>query len=151
MPSPTEIRPPATAEAAPAAQATARSGRRAHILVVDDDDAVCRMITLALEIAGHEVTSVCQARQALALLETNHFDLVITDLVMPDVEGIEIIMRVSQAHTPVPVVAISGEGADGPEEYLGIARLLGATCTLPKPFDCRRLLQVVEDALAAGR
>lgn len=123
---------------------------RARILVVDDDPAVCRMLAMALEIAGHEVLTSLHARQGLAYLESTPVDLVITDLVMPEVEGIEIIMRVSQAHPQVPIVAISGAGADGPDEYLAIARLLGAHRTLSKPFDCRQLLQTV-DELLAGR
>lgn len=126
------------------------STRRAHILVVDDDPAVCRMLQLALEIPGHHVTTISRAREAMAHLESSPVELLITDLVMPDVEGIEIIMRVSQAYPKIPIVAISGEGADGPEEYLAIARLLGAHRTLSKPFDCRRLIAVVDELLPAG-
>jgi DNA-binding NtrC family response regulator len=121
---------------------------RAQILVVDDDPAVCRMLQVALEICGHQVVTISHARTALSYLETNPVDLVITDLVMPDVEGIEIIMRVNHVHPSIPIVAISGEGADGPEEYLSIARLLGAHRTLSKPFDCRQLLQLVSELLA---
>lgn len=133
-----------------AAPDPADSVPRARILVVDDDPAVCRMLQMALEIANHEVLTISHARTAIAYLESNPIDMVITDLVMPEVEGIEIIMRVSHVHPTIPIVAISGEGADGPEEYLSIARLLGAHRTLSKPFDCRQLLKVV-DELLAGR
>ncbi len=140
-----------TAVVAPDVRERASTSRRAAILVVDDDPAVCRMLKLALEIDGHEVTTISHAREAMAFLESNTMDLVVTDLVMPDVEGIEIIMRVSQSHPEVPIIAISGEGADGPEEYLAIARLLGAHRTLSKPFDCRQLIQVVGELLAPSR
>jgi two-component system, chemotaxis family, chemotaxis protein CheY len=132
------------------ADPTATATKRARILVVDDDSAVCRMLEMALDIAGHDVVSIMDARVAISYLESNLVDLVITDLVMPDIEGIEVIMRVSHVHPTIPIVAISGEGAEGPEEYLSIARLLGAHRTLSKPFDCRQLLEVV-DQLLAGR
>ena len=124
---------------------------RARILVVDDDPAVCRMIEMTLDIAGHEVITILDARTAINFLESNTVDLVITDLVMPDTEGIEIIMRVSHVHPTIPIVAISGEGAEGPEEYLSIARLLGAHRTLSKPFDCRQLIEIVDQLLAGQR
>jgi DNA-binding NtrC family response regulator len=136
-----------TAAVASASGAASPRSRRAQILVVDDDAAVCRMLKMALEIDGHDVTTISNAREAMAHLESSLVELVITDLVMPDVEGIEIIMRVSQAYPTVPIVAISGEGADGPEEYLAIARLLGAHRTLSKPFDCRQLIAVVDELL----
>jgi DNA-binding NtrC family response regulator len=120
---------------------------RARILVIDDDPAVCRMLQLAIEICGHEVLTISNARQALSFIETEPVDLVITDLVMPEVEGIEIIMRLNHVHPSIPILAISGEGADGPDEYLSIARLLGAHRTLPKPFDCRQLMRVVDELL----
>jgi DNA-binding NtrC family response regulator len=121
---------------------------RARILVIDDDAAVCRMLEMALDIAGHEVIAIQDARTAISFLESNTVNMVITDLVMPETEGIEIIMRVSHVHPTIPIVAISGEGADGPEEYLSIARLLGAHRTLSKPFDCRQLIEIVEQLLA---
>jgi DNA-binding NtrC family response regulator len=131
-------------------EAATTATKRARILVVDDDSAVCRMLEMALEIAGHDVVTILDARTAISYLESNMVDLVITDLVMPDIEGIEVIMRVSHVQPTIPIVAISGEGAEGPEEYLSIARLLGAHRTLSKPFDCRQLVDVV-DELLAGR
>lgn len=137
--------------AAPAPNGAAGGTPRARVLVIDDDPAVCRMLQLALEIAGYAVTSLSHPREALAHLESQAVDLVITDLVMPDVEGIEIIMRASRAQRPLPIIAISGAGADGPDDYLAIARLLGADRTLSKPFDCRQLLDMVDELLARGR
>ena len=98
--------------------------------------------------AGYTVTTASGGVEALKLIHNNPFDLVITDLIMPDKEGLEIIMALCR-HTPRPkIIAMSGGGRIDAKEYLAPARLLGAQRTLAKPFSNAELLEAVAQVLA---
>ena len=122
--------------------------RQQHILLVDDDEAVRSVLRRGLERAGYEVREAGEGGAALKLLASAPADLVITDLVMPDMEGIELILALRKTHPKLPVIAMSGGGrAVGPGSYLQIARACGAVKILAKPFATEQLLAALQELL----
>ena len=103
----------------------------------------------ALLVFGHEVLLAAPAMQALQLYDPQTVSLVITDLIMPDMEGVELIMALRRRHPGVKVIAISGGGRNVPEAYLRIAQRVGALKTLAKPFPLETLRAAVQECLAA--
>ena len=127
----------------------------ALILVIEDDAPLRAAIRRVLESAGHRVVDAAHGGAALARLEQTDLDLVVTDLLMPEVEGIEVLTAARRRNPDLPVLVISG--GFGPErtgtsglgvDYLRMARQLGATRTLAKPFGRAELLQAVNACLA---
>lgn len=110
------------------------------ILVVDDDPEVRHVLRAILESAGYLVAEADNGRQALVECRQQRVDLIITDLVMPDVEGIETIKIVRKTYPGLRIIAISGAFGG---EYLRIAQLLGADVALPKPLRMDSLLAAV--------
>lgn len=117
------------------------------ILVIDDDASVREVVSEMLRLEGHEVTIAENGREAIPLLAANRFDLVITDLIMPEKEGIETISEIRRTDSKIPIVAISGGGRLGPGDYLETARYIGADATLAKPFARQELLATIEALL----
>jgi len=115
------------------------------ILVIDDARSALQIVEDMLVEAGHEVTSCLNSREVPSLLETKTFDLILTDIYMPDYDGLEIIRETKWICPHVPIVALSG--LTGSRDLLPIARHLGACQTLQKPFSKGTLLNVVEAAL----
>ena len=122
--------------------------RQQHILLVDDDEAVRSVLRRGLVRAGYEVREAGDGRAALKLLASAPADLVITDLVMPEMEGIEFILALRKTHPKLPVIAMSGGGrAVGPDNYLKIARACGAMKILAKPFETEQLLTAMQELI----
>ena len=121
------------------------------ILLVDDDDLGRGAVHRMLEHAGYSVRSTGIGLEALAHYRNDPADLVITDLIMPDTDGLEMIQRLREMNPKVRVLAISGGGRVEAEEYLSVARKFGAVGILPKPFTAAELRQAVEAALADPR
>ena len=119
----------------------------ARILVVDDNEVVRRIIRQALEFEGHDVEVAENGNRALDHFRERVADLVITDIVMPEKEGIETILELRLLDTDVKILAISGGGLFSPGAYLSSATLLGADGSLAKPFTARELIVVVDDLL----
>jgi CheY-like chemotaxis protein len=115
----------------------------ARILVVDDDEHVLTLLTNLLRRSGFDVVQAANGFKALRLLESMPVDLVITDLVMPDMEGIETIRRLRAAGM-TRIIAISGSGMG----YLDYAAKLGASTTLAKPFAPPEIVDAVQQLLA---
>ena len=103
-----------------------------RILLVDDDDLSRGAVHKMLERAGYSVQSTGHGSEAIARYKTEPADLVITDLIMPDTDGLEIIQELRRTHPAVRVLAISGGGRVDAEEYLSVARKFGAIGVLPK-------------------
>ena len=120
----------------------------ARILVIDDDEILNDMIVQLLSEAGYEVEGARDGSYGLNLLETNLFDLVITDIVMPEKEGLETIIAIHNKSKTVPIIAISGGGRLGPKEYLQMAQHLGADYAFQKPFDNEPFLAAVRECLS---
>jgi CheY-like chemotaxis protein len=119
----------------------------ARILVVDDEDWVRVSVTTVLRRAGHHVTTADDGEDALGKFHPGHFDLVITDIVMPRREGIETLRAVRKLETGIRIIAMSESDGDH-GFYLKAAAALGADATLEKPFTAADLLLIVEEALA---
>ena len=119
-----------------------------RILLVDDDDLSRGAVHRMLERAGYSVHSTAQGSQAIVRYKTDPSDLVITDLIMPETDGLEIIQELRRIDPAVKILAISGGGRVDAEEYLSVARKFGAIEVLPKPFTGQELKQAVERALA---
>jgi YesN/AraC family two-component response regulator len=118
----------------------------AMILVIDDHAAVRTLLRTVLENAGHEVMEAPNGRLGLALYRGKPADLVITDILMPEMNGLDMILELTRAFLNVKVIAISG--APDTENALGAAKLLGVRHTLYKPFSMEVLLKTVQYELA---
>lgn len=118
------------------------------ILLVDDDTSVLDVMSEMLRLEGHEVTVAENGREALRYVASDVFDLVITDLIMPEKEGLETIADIRRGNARLPIIAISGGGRLGPMDYLETAKFIGADATLAKPFARTELIQAVDGLLA---
>lgn len=120
----------------------------ADILLVDDNAPLRELLHEALTGAGHQVTAVADGRVAIGLLRERRFDAVITDMVMPEADGAEVLAALRGRHPRPPLVVISGGGSIEPMHYLQMARVLGADEVLQKPFPPSRLIALLERLLA---
>lgn len=121
------------------------------ILVVDDERQMRQMITRSLADAGYETIEAKDGRKALHLFRIHRPDLVITDILMPEQEGIETIIQLRHHAPDLPILAISGgSNWSGPLNYLDVALQLGATAALEKPFRIAQLLDTVTRLLASS-
>lgn len=117
----------------------------AQIVVIDDEPGMLRMITRALEKCGHTVTSYENGRHAIQGMETTAPDLVITDIFMPEMDGLELTRELTRSRPKCPIIAVSG--ASELPDYLGVAQNFGATI-LRKPFRPIELVELVDRLLA---
>ena len=122
-----------------------------HVLVVDDDADVRAVVGKVIAKLGHHVWDVADGAEALELLKTTPFDLIISDVYMADMDGMELLVRIQQLELGVPVVVISGGGFKPREEVLKMAAACGAVATLDKPFTLEQLRDTVEPLLAPGK
>lgn len=118
------------------------------VLVIDDDILVRRTISRILEDAGYEVALAEDGAKGVAKFRSDRPDLVITDLIMPDQEGIETIIEMLREDPAARIVAVSGGGRLGSMDFLAVAQKLGASEILRKPFEPAELLGCVARALA---
>lgn len=120
----------------------------ARILLVDDDPLLLQTLAQLLTTLGHEVIRAVDGRQALAWLRREACDLVLTDVLMPELDGLEMIRHVARERPGLPVIAMSGGSARMPgAEGLQLARRLGARAILPKPFGTAELSEVINSAV----
>jgi len=117
------------------------------ILIIDDDPQILQMMQKVLLRVGYDVLSASDGRQGMNLCNTNHVDLVITDIVMPEMEGLEVIMGIKRILPNVKIMAVSGGARIQADDYLDLASALGAHRTLAKPFMREELLQAVRELL----
>ena len=130
--------PPPTAGASP----TART-----ILVVDDDKAVLHSLSILLEDLGFRVVTAADGVQALKRFRESPPDLTLTDIIMPEKEGIGLIMELRRAHPGAKIIAMSGGGRVGNTDFVEIATALGADAGLQKPFDDVQLAATLRSVL----
>jgi CheY-like chemotaxis protein len=119
----------------------------AKILLVDDDPMVRETIQHILVAEDHAVTTAEDGRRAVEVFKHAKFDLVITDIIMPEKDGIEIITELRRLQPGVRILAISGGGRIGNTDFLRIAERLGASATIAKPFDPDELIEKIADCL----
>ncbi|MFN0178985.1 MAG: response regulator [Gemmatimonadales bacterium] len=120
-----------------------------RILLVDDDDLSRATIHQMLERAGHAVVSTANGGDAIGLFKTAPPEMVITDLIMPDTDGLELIQELRKLDGTVRIIAISGGGRVNANEYLTVARKFGAAGILAKPFSNQELRDAIA-LVAAG-
>jgi YesN/AraC family two-component response regulator len=119
----------------------------AHILLVDDEPLVVEALSSAMISKGHRVVTATNGSEGMERFAEATFDLVITDIIMPDKEGIEMIMEMRRQAPNTRIVAISGGGRTGNVEFLQMAKKLGAMTTLKKPIRLAELYTMLEQCL----
>jgi two-component system chemotaxis response regulator CheY len=118
-----------------------------RLLIMDDDVTLRTTVARGLERAGHEVVQAGNGAEGMVELEGGSFDLVVTDINMPDMDGIEVIMNLGRAYPDLPVIAVSGGGLMSHELLLGNAGALGAAGVLAKPFELAELNAIIDRLL----
>jgi len=121
----------------------------AVILIIDDDEAMRRLMVRTLGDA-HTLIEAQNGQDGLALLRERHPDIVITDILMPQKEGIETIREIRQVAPATKIIAVSGGGASHNLMFLDIAKAFGADVALAKPFRPAQLVKIVERTLDKG-
>jgi CheY-like chemotaxis protein len=121
----------------------------AHVLVVDDEIQMRKLIRLILVQEGHSVFEASSSKVAIEHIKVSGIQVVITDVVMPEMDGLELIRFIRKTNSQIKIIAISGAGKEGPDLYLNIAEQFGADAVLIKPFTPDQLIEKVS-ALIAG-
>jgi two-component system, chemotaxis family, chemotaxis protein CheY len=137
-----DLRPDHTASKVPPLKSTSAS-----ILVIDDDAAVLHSLSAILEDAGFLVHTASDGVKGLAAFRAHRPTLVLTDIIMPEKEGIAVTMEIRRECPSARIIAMSGGGRIGKGDFLEIASELGADATLAKPFDGDQLLKAVLQAM----
>jgi YesN/AraC family two-component response regulator len=120
----------------------------ASILLIDDDEHIRISTAGLLQSAGHTVETAEDGKAGLKTYQANLHDLVITDIVMPDMDGLELIGRLQQLKPSPRIIAMSGGSSFSIPVYLPIAKQLGVERILAKPIEAEVLLRTVKDVLA---
>jgi DNA-binding response OmpR family regulator len=123
----------------------------ARILVIDDNPDVLAALHKAFTAEGHAVEDAPDSATGIRLHHENPFDLILTDIVMPDKEGISTIIELRREYPELKIIAMSGGGDFEPYGYLDIAKRVGADRTIPKPFSLKEIMEVVNDVLYGGK
>jgi CheY-like chemotaxis protein len=118
-----------------------------RILIIDDEPQIRSMLRLMLERVGYEVAEAPDGIEGIRRYRENPADLIITDLIMPNKDGIGMIIDLKKEFPKVKIIAMSGGGVNRPEGYLDGAKKLGATRTLTKPIDRDEMLKAVKETL----
>jgi DNA-binding response OmpR family regulator len=122
-----------------------------QVLIIDDDRIVRDALAQVLQHAGYIVTCAADGVRGLATFREQRPDIIITDIIMPEKEGIETIIEIRAEAPEIPILAISGGARIGNTDFLSIARKLGATDVLAKPFEAKELLVKVAACLEQAR
>jgi CheY-like chemotaxis protein len=120
-----------------------------RILVIDDEEGIRRAVRTVLERAGYRVREALGGLDALRLWQEEESDLVITDIHMPGMNGLEMIRELHAISPQLPIIAVSGSGEMASRDLLKDAGLSGPIRTLDKPFKLTELLECVREALHA--
>jgi DNA-binding response OmpR family regulator len=120
-------------------------------LVIEDDPELRRLLKMSLEAADIETRTAADGKRGLGLMQDAGFDFVVTDILMPTMDGLEVIQALRAGHKGVKIIAISGGGKTLPgPEVLGMAKILGADAALSKPFTREEFLAAVEAVAGDG-
>lgn len=117
------------------------------ILIVEDDKDLREMLKTSLGKRKYTILEAANGKEAILHFKPAVTDLVITDLIMPDEDGLKVIMKLKEMKPGIKIIAISGGGKAGPGNYLNVARALGADAVLPKPFSLIDLLSKIDSLL----
>jgi CheY-like chemotaxis protein len=119
----------------------------ARILIVDDEPDILVILERMIRRMEHETILAANGKEAIRRLEEAPVDVVITDLIMPESEGIETIAAIRKRWPAVKIIAMSGGGSQSPVAYLAVAANLGADATLAKPFERTELVEALRRVL----
>ncbi len=121
--------------------------RRASVLLIDDDVEMLRQLSAAFSAAGYEVDLAADGKIGMARFIASPADLVVTDIIMPEREGIETIVALKKANASVKIIAISGGYRVSPADFLELASHVGADAVLGKPFRLSDLVALADRTL----
>lgn len=113
------------------------------ILLIDDDVMLRTALRIFLKKSGYDVVDASDGREGLAAYRAGRFELVVTDMVMPGMEGVETIRELRKLDPRLPIIAISGGGRGAAGDYLSYAKLFGASLMLEKPLEPEKLLAAI--------
>jgi CheY-like chemotaxis protein len=120
----------------------------ARILLIDDDIQVITMLAKFLEYEGHTVVTVHNGNEALCTLANSTFDIVLTDIIMPELDGLEVLSFIKNMANRPKIIAMSGGSVNiNQENLLRIAKLMSADEVLPKPLHLSKLAEIITDVL----
>ena len=122
----------------------------AGVLIVEDDRELREMIGISLTRRKLTVIEAANGKEAIMHFKPSITDLVVTDLIMPEEDGLKVIMKLREIKPSIKIIAISGGGKAGPGSYLNLARALGADAIYSKPFSVNDLIAKIEDLLGIG-
>jgi len=117
--------------------------RMKRILIIDDDHHILLMLKKMLEKAGFEVDLASNGVDGLELFQKIHADMVITDIIMPEKEGLETIREMKRMRSDLKIIAMSGGGKISADNYLETAKIFGASLVLEKPFSQKTMVDAV--------
>jgi len=117
----------------------------ARILIIDDDVKFLKMLRQILERAGHDVVEAPDGEIGAKVFRENRTELIITDIFMPEKEGIETIRDLKREFPTVKIIAISGGGRKGNFDFLEMAETLGADRSFSKPFERQEILEAIQE------
>jgi DNA-binding response OmpR family regulator len=119
----------------------------AGVLIVEDDRELREMLKTSLQRRKHTVYEALNGKDAIQHFKPSITDIVVTDLIMPDEDGLKVIMKLREIKPELKIIAISGGGKAGPGSYLNLAKMLGADAIYSKPFAMSDLISKIEDLL----
>lgn len=119
----------------------------AVVLIIDDNEMIVESLSVLLENEGYDVLSSSNGKNGLKLLSKNRIDVVITDIIMPDKDGIETIREIKKTYRNTKIIAMSGGGKIAAKKYLTFVKQLGVRHTLSKPFEKEQILSALEAVL----
>ncbi len=117
------------------------------ILIIDDESQVRTLLKKMLQREGYDVVTASDGHEGVNMFKKDPVDLVLTDIIMPEKEGIEVIQELRQSYPDLPIITMSGGGRNSPESYLSVAKLLGANAVFEKPVEREKLLSAIKKAL----
>ena len=117
------------------------------ILLIEDDNELREMLKVALVRNNYTVLEAENGKEAIIHFKPGVTDLIVTDLIMPEEDGLKVIMKIREIKPGIKIIAISGGGKAGPGSYLNIAKALGADAIYSKPFSVGDLVTKIEELL----
>lgn len=120
------------------------------VLIVEDDNELREMIRISLMRRKFTVMEAANGKEAIMHFKPSITDVVVTDLIMPEEDGLRVIMKLRELKPSLRVIAISGGGKAGPGSYLNLAKALGADAIYSKPFSINDLIDKIEELLSTG-
>ncbi len=117
------------------------------VLIIDDDQYICELLRAVFDHGGHQVSIAPNGEEGLERCRAESPDLVVTDIFMPEMDGIEFIQALRRENARTKVIAVSGNDTFDKDDYLSMAKDLGADAVLTKPLDSQDALSLAEELL----